>query len=94
MRRVGQFEQQFFDELKQVVDLLELAPRVLVELAVAGEDVQLLEQFDRLAGAYFGRQGVGRCSRFACMLFHGVASTSSFFHPSTPSFSIVAMFTS
>jgi hypothetical protein len=46
-----QFQQQLFDELVEVVDLLELAPRVLVELAVAGEDVQMLEQGDGLAGA-------------------------------------------
>ena len=43
--------QQRLDELVQVVDLLELAPRVLVELALAREDVQLLEQVNRLAGA-------------------------------------------
>jgi hypothetical protein len=50
-RRLGE---QRFDELVEVVDLLELAPAVLVELAVAGQDVQLLEQLDRLAGADFG----------------------------------------
>jgi hypothetical protein len=42
--------QQRFDELEQVVDLLQLAPAVLVELAVARQDVQFLEQLDRLAG--------------------------------------------
>ena len=42
--------QQRFDELEQVVDLLSLAA-VLVHLAVAGQDVQGLEQFNRLAGA-------------------------------------------
>jgi len=47
----GQFFQQLFDELKQVIHLLELATRILVELAVAGEDVQLFEQLDGLAGA-------------------------------------------
>jgi hypothetical protein len=41
----------WFDELVQVIDLLELAPAVLVELAVAGQDVQFLEQFDRLPGS-------------------------------------------
>jgi hypothetical protein len=40
--------QQRFDELVEVVDLLELAPAVLVELAVARQDVQFLEQFERL----------------------------------------------
>lgn len=43
--------EQRFDELEQVVDLLELAAAVLVHLAVAGQDVQGLEQFNRLAGA-------------------------------------------
>lgn len=38
------FFEQRLDELVQVVHLLELAPRVLVDLALAGEDVQLLQQ--------------------------------------------------
>jgi hypothetical protein len=45
-----QFLQQLLDELVQVVDLLELAPRVLVDAALAREDVQLLQQLDRLPG--------------------------------------------
>jgi hypothetical protein len=50
--RLGQgFGEQGLDELVQVIDLLQLAPAVLVELAVAGQDVQFLEQFDGLAGA-------------------------------------------
>src|SRR5256885_9222525 len=44
-----QFFEDGSDELVQVVDLLELAPRVLVDLAFAREDVQRLEQFDGLA---------------------------------------------
>ena len=48
----------FLDELHQVLDLLELAARILVEPAIAGEDVQLLQQLDRLAGAQFGKHGV------------------------------------
>ena len=44
----GQLQQQFLDKVEQVVDLLELAPRVLVELALTREDVQLFEQFDGL----------------------------------------------
>ena len=53
--------QQRLDELVQVVDLLELAPRVLVELALPREDVQLLEQVNRLAGAQlFNHLGRGR----------------------------------
>ena len=47
--------QQRLDELQQVIDLLELAPRVLVQLALARQDMQLLEQLDRLAGAQFGQ---------------------------------------
>ena len=46
-----EFAQGFLDEPKQVVDLLELAARVLVELALAGEDVQGFEQLDGLARA-------------------------------------------
>ena len=58
------FIEQRLDELVQVVDLLELAPRVLVELAVARQDVQLLEQLDGLTGPEFfnhlrGLGGVG-----------------------------------
>jgi len=56
--------EQRFDELVQVVDLLEFAPAVLVELAVAREDVQLLQQRDRLAGPYLGRQRVRRFGVF------------------------------
>ena len=51
-----QFAQQLLDELEQVVDLLELAARVLVEPAFAREDVQFLEQFDRLARPQFALQ--------------------------------------
>jgi hypothetical protein len=45
--------------VEEVIDLLQLAPAVLVELAVARQDVQFLEQFDRLPGPDFGdrRQG-------------------------------------
>jgi hypothetical protein len=46
----GQLVQDGLDEVHQVLDLLELAPRVLVEPPVAGEDVQLLQQLHRLAG--------------------------------------------
>ncbi len=46
---VRQLAQQLLDELEQVVDLLELAPRILVEPALAGEDVQFLQQLDGLA---------------------------------------------
>jgi ribosomal protein S12 methylthiotransferase accessory factor len=49
----AEFLQQGFDELVEVVDLLELAAAVLVHPAVAGEDVQLFQQFGRLAGLDF-----------------------------------------
>ena len=41
---------QRLNELVQVVNLLELAARVLVQLAFARQDVQLLEQLNGLAG--------------------------------------------
>jgi hypothetical protein len=47
-----------------VIDLLQLAPRVLVELAVAGQDVQFLEQFDGLPGADFRNGNGGIASGF------------------------------
>ena len=50
----AQLAQHLLDELHQVLDLLELAPRVLVEPALAGEDVQRFQQLDRLAGAQLG----------------------------------------
>jgi hypothetical protein len=51
------FEEQRLDELIEMIDLLQLAPAVLVELAVAREDMQLLQQFDGLFGADFGDVG-------------------------------------
>ena len=47
----GEFFQQLLDELKQGIHLLELATRILVELAVAGKNVQLFEQLNGLARA-------------------------------------------
>jgi len=52
---LGAVLQQRLDEVEQVIDLLELAPRVLVEPPFAREDVQLMQQRDRLPGAQFGR---------------------------------------
>ncbi len=46
-----QLRKQRFDKAKQVVNLLELAARVLVDCAIAGEDVQLFEQIQRLPRA-------------------------------------------
>ena len=48
------FLQQRLDELIQVVDLLQFAAAVLVQLAVARQDVQLFEQLDRLTGPDIG----------------------------------------
>ena len=89
----GQLFEQLFDELEQVVDLLELAARVLVELAVAGQDVQLFQQIHRLAGAHFGWQ-FGDGGRFGRSLSHGLGPTSSFFQPSAPSLSRVSILVS
>ena len=52
-----QLLQDGFDELVQVVDLLELAARVLVELAVARQDVQRLEQLNTLSGLQIQLRG-------------------------------------
>ena len=50
----SKFGEQRFDEIEEVIDLLQLAPAVLIELAVARQDVQFLEQFDGLLGLDFG----------------------------------------
>ena len=95
-----QLVQQLLDELEQVVDLLELAPRVLVELAFAREDVQFLEQFNRLPGADVRRQGrrgggfPGHGWPFPPSDSSGVGPTPSAAQPSAPSLSRVAMLTS
>jgi hypothetical protein len=47
--------QQGLDELQQVVNLLELAPGVLVETAFAGKDVQGFQQLNGLPGAQLGQ---------------------------------------
>ena len=52
-----QLLQQLLDELEQVIHLLELASRVLVELALTRKDVQFFEQFDGLARADFRGNG-------------------------------------
>ena len=45
----GQLGQQGFDELIEVIDLLELAARILVEPAFARQNMQRLEQLYALA---------------------------------------------
>src|SRR5690606_35900817 len=52
--------QQRFDKVEQMVDVFQLATAVLVQLAVAGENMQRLEQLHRLAGANFGRHAASR----------------------------------
>ena len=66
------FFEQRRDELVKVFDLLELAPAVLVELAVAGEDVQFFEQLDRLAGSQHLGERIAR--RLGGAPAHGVSS--------------------
>ncbi len=46
-----QLLQQGLDKTKQVVNLFELAARVLIECAIAGENVELFEKLQRLPGA-------------------------------------------
>ena len=60
--RAFQLQQDLLDETEQVVHLLELAARILVQAALARENVQLLQQFDRLAGA----------QRFLHLACHGI----------------------
>ena len=65
--------QQRLDEVNEVIDLFQLASGVLVEFAVAGQDMQFLEQFDRLPGADFrNRDG-------AILPFHGRELSHSIF---------------
>ena len=83
LRRRGQVAQDFFNEAKQVIDLLELAPRVLVEPALTGQYVQLLEQVNRLARPQHLLQsgiGLGRC-----VLAHACGPHSNAFQPAGPS---------
>ena len=77
---VWQRQQQGLDELEQVVDLLELAARVLVELAVAGEDMQRLQQLNRLAGPHLG----GQCVVAHCYFFHSELSNPNKAQPAKP----------
>ena len=51
--------EQGLDELDQVINLLQLATTVLIELAVAGQDMQFLQQRSGLFGANFNRAGHG-----------------------------------
>jgi hypothetical protein len=49
--RLEHLIKQRLNELVQVVDLLELAARVLVQLAFTRQDMQFFEQLNGLAGA-------------------------------------------
>ncbi len=55
-------EQQRLDKVQQMLHLLELAPAVLVQAAVARQDVQVLQQLDRLP-AQQRVGGVGRAHK-------------------------------
>jgi hypothetical protein len=50
--------QQGFDELVEVIDLLEFASRVLVQLAVTGQDVQFLSSSIDCPGRISGMAAV------------------------------------
>ena len=50
MTILGQFIQQGFDELIEVIDLLELATRILIELSLTGQNMQRFEQINTLTG--------------------------------------------
>ena len=50
MAILGQFIQQRLDELIEVIDLLELATRILIELSLAGQNMQRFEQINTLTG--------------------------------------------
>ena len=79
----GQLLQQRLNELKQVIDLLELAARVLVDAPFARQDVQLLQQLQRLAGAQFELLGGSGSSfgRFGGFGFHQNSRETSAFMP-------------
>jgi hypothetical protein len=51
--------------LVQVVNLLELAPGVLIELTLAGQNMELLQEFHALPGADFVDQKMAN-DRFRC----------------------------
>jgi hypothetical protein len=83
-----ELQQQLLDELVQVIDLFELAPGILIELAVAGQDVQFLEQLQRLAGPDVRIRLHGH--RRTLLLtrgsgFHWPGPTSSAAQPAAPS---------
>jgi len=61
--------QQRLDELIQVIDLLQLAAAILIQLAVTRQNVQLLEQLDRLPGADLGYRGGSGSTGRRCFLY-------------------------
>ncbi len=68
---------QGFDEMAQVIHLLELAAAVLVESAVAGEDVQFLQQFDRLPRAQHVGERIGERRLARAALHVGLSRRTS-----------------
>ena len=65
---LGQLCQQRLDELIEVIDLLELAARILVELSLARQNMQGLEQLKALAGLEPQLLGDIRCPCFGGLL--------------------------
>ncbi|WP_250460061.1 hypothetical protein [Caballeronia sp. INML5] len=57
------FGEKRFDELIEVIDLLQFAAAVLIHLAVAREDMEFLQQFDRLAWTNLVFGGWVGCAR-------------------------------
>ena len=89
IRGRGQLLQDFFDESKQVVDLLEFAPGILVQLALAGQDMQFLQQGNGLPGAQKLLQG--GIGFFSGAGFHASGPHSKACQPKGPSALRVAM---
>jgi hypothetical protein len=51
--RLHHFNQQWLDEMHQVIDLLELAAAVLIQLSITGKNMQRLQKLAGLLGFYF-----------------------------------------
>ncbi len=58
--------QQRLDEMIEMIDLFQLAPRILIELAIARQDMQFLQQLDRLVGLDFRNECHGASLTEAC----------------------------
>ena len=74
----GKLGQQRLNELVQVINLLELAARILIELAVSRQNMQRLEQINALAG--FELQLRSHILRSFCHRFFGALLAIGFSH--------------